>query len=361
MQEVKSARDADVSGKRVLVRVDFNVPLKDGVVVDDARIKAALSTIELLRKNGAAKIILLAHLGRPDGKVVEVLRMAPVEKKLRELIDMPEVTLEENLRFNPGEETNDEAFAKQLASLGDVYVNDAFSDSHRAHASIVGIPKFLPGFAGLRFEEEFSRLSEALVPPQGALAVIGGAKFETKEPLIQKLLGTYAQVLLGGALADDIIRARGMPVGASLTSPGGVPVEVAGNERLLVPTDAVVREVGENAERTVLINDIRADESIIDIGPRTSADWAQKIKAAPFVLWNGPMGIYEDGFVDGTDALAQAISIFGGKAVIGGGDTQAALAKFSFDTKKVFVSTAGGAMLEFLTAGTLPGIEALRR
>jgi phosphoglycerate kinase len=368
MQEIKSVADADVKGKRVLVHTDFDVPLQDGTVANDARIRAALPTIELLRKNGAQKIILISKLGRPGGKVVEELRMAPVGKRLAELIDTTGIELRENLRFDPREEANDDSFAKELAALGDIFVNEAFADSHRAHASVVGIPKFLPSFAGLRFMEEITRLSDALTPPTGALAIIGGAKFETKIPLIQKLLGAYAQVLLGGALQNDVLRARGFPVGASLTSQVGVPVEVASSERLVVPTDAVMRETDANAERTTFISDIRVEEAIVDIGPQTAAAWAQKIKQAPFVLWNGPMGIYEDGFVDGTDTLAEAVALRAASgqlpqfhAVIGGGDTEAALAKFTFDTKKVFTSTGGGAMLEFLTAGTLPGIEALRQ
>ena len=291
MQEVKSVKDADVAGKRVLVRVDFNVPIKDGKVQDDLRIRAALPTLDLLHKSGAAKILLLAHLGRPGGKAVEGLRMAQVEARVRELTAVP-FELRENLRFDPREEENNESFSKELASLGDVFVNEAFADSHRPHASIVGVPKFLPSFAGLRFEEEVRRLSLALTPPQGALAIIGGVKFETKVPLIKKLLGLYAEVLLGGALANDLIKARGLPFGGSLVSDTPVPEDIASNERLLIPDDAIFAESGSNAERSGRVVDIRANESIIDIGPATSKLWAQMISKVPFVLWNGPMGIY---------------------------------------------------------------------
>ena len=359
MPQIKSVKDADVAGKRVLVRVDFNVPLKDGIVQDDLRIRTALPTLELLHKNSAAKIILLAHLGRPDGKVVDGLRMAQVEARVRELTQVP-FELRENLRFDPREEANDEAFAKELAGLGDIFVNEAFADSHRAHASIVGIPKFLPGYAGLRFEEEVRALSGALTPPQGALAIIGGAKFETKEQIIKKLLGLYAEVLLGGALANDVIKARGLPFGGSLISDIPVPVDVASNERLVVPTDAIFAEEGSNAERSGFVVDIRAGEGIIDIGPATSKQWAGKVSKASFVLWNGPMGIYEQGYRDGTDVLAAELVRSGVPAVVGGGDTAAAVSKFSFDPQKVFISTGGGAMLQFLADGTLPAIEALK-
>ena len=360
MQEVRSVRDAGVSGKRVLVRVDFNVPIKDGKVQSDLRIRAALPTLELLNKDGAAKIILLAHLGRPDGKAVEGLRMAQVEARVRELTAVP-FELHENLRFDPREEQNDDAFAKELAGLGDIFINEAFADSHRAHASIVGIPKFLPSLAGLRFEEEVRRLSLALTPPQGALAVIGGVKFETKVPLIKKLLELYAEVLLGGALANDVIKARGLPFGGSLVSDTPVPEEIASNERLLIPEDAIFTETGSNAERSGRVVDIRAEESIIDIGPATSKRWAEKISKVPFVLWNGPMGIYEQGYRDGTDVLAAELVRSGVPAVVGGGDTAAAVNKFSFDPQKVFVSTGGGGILPVFADGTPPPIEALKQ
>jgi phosphoglycerate kinase len=241
-----------------------------------------------------------------------------------------------------------------------MYVNDAFPVSHRADASIVGVPALLPHYAGLQFLNEVEHLSQALTPPHGSIALIGGAKFETKEPLLKKLLTTYSTIAIGGALANDVLKARGWPIGSSLVSTLGVPEDIAGNENLVVATDVVVREGAQGAERTALVVDTQANEAIIDIGPVTAATWAAAIALAPFVLWNGPMGIYELGYTDGTDALAEAITKSGCKAVVGGGDTVAALKKFNFDTTKVFVSTGGGAMLEFLTAGTLPGLEALK-
>lgn len=360
MQEVTSVQGADLAGKRILVRVDLNVPLKDGKVMDDLRLRTAVPTLELIAQKGAANIIILSSAGRPGGQVVESLRMAPIEAKLRDLTHVS-FEMHENLRFDPREEANDEGFAKELAGLGDIFVNEAFADSHRAHASIVGIPKLLPSYAGLRFSEEISRLSEALTPPQGSVAIIGGAKFETKVPLIKKLLELYGTVLLGGALGNDLIKARGLPFGSSKVSETPVPPEVAQNERLLVPTDAIFSEVSSNAERSGLVVDVRANEMVIDIGPQTSQTWADIISAAPFVLWNGPVGVYEKGYADGTDALAAALTESGVRAVVGGGDTAAAVEKHRFDPAKVFVSTGGGAMLQFLADGTLPGIEALKR
>ncbi len=361
MQEVKSVRDAEVSGKRVLVRVVLNVPLKNGAVTEDTRLKAIVPTIELIKQKGASAVIVMGYVGRPKGIVVDELRVAPVAARLAELTDMSGVEVLENLRFDPREEANDTQFAKELAARGDVYINDAFADSHREYASIVGIPKFLPGFMGLRFEEEVRRLSLALTPPAGACAMIGGVKFETKVPVIKKLLGLYAEVLLGGALANDVIKARGLPFGGSLVSDTPVPEDIASNERLLIPEDAIFAESGSNAERSGFVVDIRANESVIDLGPATSKRWAEKVSKAPFVLWNGPMGIYERGYRDGTDVLAAQLVRSGVPAVVGGGDTAAAVSKFSFDPQKVFVSTGGGAMLQFLADGTLLGLEALKQ
>jgi phosphoglycerate kinase len=320
---IRSVREAQVEGKRVLVRVDFNVPIKDGRVADDTRIQAALPTLGLLHERGAAAIVLLAHLGRPEGKAVESLRLAPVEARLKELTNVP-FEMHENLRFDAREEENDEGFAKELAALGDVYVNEAFADSHRAHASIVGIPRFLPGYAGLRFEEEVSRLSQALEPPPGAVAIIGGAKIETKAPLIEKFAAIYSQVLVGGAVANEY---------------------TAHIRNVLLPQDGV-----------------RDKAHVADIGPRTCAAWADIIAHAPFVVWNGPMGMYEEAeFTAGTDAIAKAIIDSKAVAIIGGGDTEAAISKFALDPARIFISTGGGAMLDFLIEGTLPGIEVLKK
>ncbi len=249
---------------------------------------------------------------------------------------------------------------KKLAEGQDIFVNDAFAVSHRAHASVVGVTKFLPSYAGFLIEEEIKRLSAALTPPAGSIAIIGGAKFETKLPLLTKLLSLYDTLLLGGALGNDVIKARGFPFGDSLVSSVPVPIDIASSEKLYVALDAVLLDEEKQA-RDGFVTDTRSKERIVDIGPKTAKEWGDKISKAPFVLWNGPMGIYEDGFVKGTDALAEALVASGADAVIGGGDTAAALAKFTFDPEKIFVSTGGGAMLEFLANGTLPGLEVLKR
>lgn len=360
MQGIRSVADADVAGKRVLLRVDFNVPLHEGKVADDTRIRAALPTLKLLIEKGAAKVVLLTHLGRPKGSKDDTVRVAPVAAHLKTLLDHPAIEVRENLRFDPREEANDPAFAKELAQEGDLYVNEAFSNSHRAHTSMVGLPKLLPHYAGLNLMEELMHVSTALTPPQGSIALIGGAKFETKLPLIQRLLSLYSEILLGGALGNDIIKARGLPFGGSLVSATPVPPEVAADERLVIPQDAIFAETGSNAERSGLVVDIRTNEGIIDIGPFTSKLWSEKVAKAPFVLWNGPMGIYEQGYRDGTDAIATALAQSGTRAVVGGGDTVASLKKQSFDPDKVFISTGGGAMLQFLAEGTLPALEALK-
>lgn len=359
--KLKNIRDAAVRGKKVLVRVDFNVPLEmqsgHTTVVEDFRIRAVLPTINFLIEQGAAKISILTHVGRPQGKIVEDLRVAPIAARLQELVNAPQIEVLENLRFDPREETNDPVFAQELAALGDVYVNEAFPVSHRPDASIVGVPKLLPSYAGLRFAEEVEKLSVAFMPPPGSVAIIGGTKFETKIPLLVKLLPLYKNILLGGALGNDLIKARGLPFGSSLISETPAPIELASDDKILMLQDAVL--ASSEYVREGLISDIRKEEKIVDIGPTTATAWAKLVSAAPFVLWNGPLGIYEDGFTGGTDTMAQAVTM-SNKAVVGGGDTIAAVSKFSFDPEKVFLSTGGGAMLEFLANGTLPGIEPLK-
>jgi 3-phosphoglycerate kinase len=392
--QIKSVRDAEVAGKRVLMRVDFNVPIKEGRVLDDTRLKVALPTLEFLQKNGASKIILLTHVGRPQGKVDESLCIAPIEERLQEIFaesnlgekmvwprsgdprtfsrrDSTEIELRENLRFDPREESNGEEFAKELASAGDVFVNEAFPISHRRSASIVGIPKFLPSFMGLRFEEEIEQLTPALTPPPHSVAIIGGAKFETKIPLIEKLLKSYKKVMLGGALANDLLKSRGMPVGSSLVSATPVPVVIAENERLLAPKDVALLDEKTDMGRTTYTSDVRMGEKILDIGPQTIEHWSKEVASAEFVLWSGPLGMYEGGFVEGTDGIAHALAHSGASAVVGGGDTIAAIQRFDLNSElsrsnleksgKIFISTGGGAMLEFLTSGTLPGIVALAK
>ncbi len=365
-------KDIEVHGKHVLLRTGLNVPIDaSGAVGDVFRLTRALATIEYLSGCGA-RTIIIGHLGRGGDS------LRPVYEKLVSLTKVPirffdggleaarseaeklhdgECLVLENIRRSDGEEKNDPALARSLADLGDLYVNDAFADSHRAHASIVGVAALLPSYAGLLMEEEVSQLSGALTPPSGSVAIVGGAKFETKQPLIEKLLGLYGEVCVGGAIANDFLKARGLNVGTSLVS-GALPsVALANDPRVLVQTDVIVR--GEGGVRTCSVDDIHSDEAVVDAGPQTTEAWRAMIEQAPLVLWNGPLGVYEDGFTAGTDALAEAIDAHARRAIVGGGDTLAAIEKYSFDPSCVFLSTGGGAMLEFLTAGTLPGIEAL--
>jgi phosphoglycerate kinase len=358
-KEIKKITDADVKGKRVLLRTSLNVPIAaDGSVGDMFRLRAAMPTIEWLHNHGA-KIIILAHLGRKGDTLAPVVNeltkllpavpmrfvpgtLAEAAAQVATLQDGECVVLE-NVRSNPGEEENDPALAKQLAALGELFVNDAFADSHRAHASVVGVAQLLPSYMGVLMAAEVEHLLPAITPPEGAIAIIGGAKFETKEPLISKLLAShYKKLLLGGALANDGLKSRGMPTGQSLVSGVAIPSELAQDSRIILPMDAVLQDVGANAEREAYVSDIRASEKMVDIGSYTATAWVNEILSTPFLVWNGPTGVYEAGFMSGTDALA-------------------ALQKFTFDPNKVFLSTGGGAMLEFLTAGTLVGLDALRR
>lgn len=320
---LRSVRDADVAGKRVLVRVDFNVPFDKAQgkphIVDDTRIKAALPTLELLTQKGASHITLVTHMGRPEGKVVESLRVAPIAARLRELGVAAELL--ENVRFDPREEANDPALAKELALLADVFVNDAFAAAHRAHSSTVGVAALLPSYAGLLVEEEVRQLSQALTPPPGAVAIIALTK-EDKKPLVEKLATLYSEVLVGGPVSHY----------------------AAPTPNVRVPVDGVPEL-----------------EGLLDIGPTTLATYLESVCRAPFVLWNGPLGWYEKGYTKSTDAIAEAIIANDTAAVIGGGDTVNALKKFSFNKSKVFISTGGGAMLEFLAEGTLPALEVLKR
>ena len=371
---VRSVRDADVREKRVLLRTSLNVPLtSDGKVEDDFRLRHNLPTIEHLVGQGA-KVILVGYIGRTGDSLEEVAKRlqellphtpihftktpAAQAKAEVDALKPGECLMLENIRLEPGEEKNDPAFARALAHLADVFVDDAFAEAHRPYASNVGVAALLPAYAGLLLQEEVSKLQEALTPPTNSLAIIGGAKFETKQPLLEELLKTYPTVLLGGALANDLLKARGLTVGSSLVSDAPVPENLAADERVLMPDDVRV-ERGE-AVRTAHTADVREKERIIDIGEQTEEHWSRRISEAQFVLWNGPMGVYEKGYVQGTDALAEALVTGTAKAVIGGGDTAAALAKFQFDPSRIFVSTGGGAMLEFLAnGGHLPAIDAL--
>jgi len=387
---LKTLKDLDVTGKKVLVRVDFNVPLDNGEVVDDIRIREALPTIQYLMKN-QAKVILMSHLGRPEGKVVEELRLEPVGHKLSSLLgdqvltltdcvgeeveraieslEPGEVILLENTRFYDEEKKNDKGFAEKLASLADVFVNDAFGTAHRAHASTEGVANFIPAAAGLLLEKEIKTLGEVMAnPAQPFVAVIGGAKISTKMGVINKLLEKTDNLLLGGGLANTILKAAGVEVGKSLLEEKMIGEAKKLNEqrdgKLKIPVDAVVAGEGseESMSRNANVNDVKPEEAIFDIGPETIKEYTEIIKGAKTVIWNGPLGMFEKAkFASGTNNVAKAVAENPGKTVIGGGETLEAVSKLALMDQVSFVSTGGGAMLEFIEKGDLPALKPLRK
>ncbi len=362
----------DLKGKRVIVRASLDAPIEDGVVTNDFRIKKALPTIEVLKERGAS-VVLLTHVGRDEHnttlpiynallKYIELDHIeAVVGNDVRDRVASlgeGKVILLGNLRAHKEEENNDETFASTLASYGDFYVNDAFAVSHRAHASIVGIPKNIPSAAGVTFLEEYENLSKALMPEHPSLFILGGAKFETKEPLITQYAESYDAIALGGALANDFLKAKGCEVGGSLVS----PIDLSGNvlmkkENILIPIDVVVHS--ESGDRSVKVEEIRADESILDIGTESIEVLKPRIQSARTILWNGPLGYYEGGYDKATKACAELIAESTAFSIVGGGDTVAAIESLGLQDKFSFISTAGGAMLEFLEKGTLIGIKSL--
>lgn len=362
----------------VLVRASLNVPVKEGKVVNTFRLRAALPTIEYLRKKHA-RIILISHISGKETSTLEPMCRALQEfipdvafcpvttgKEAREAVRTLRpggVLMLENLRRNPGEETNDPAFAAELAELADVFVQDTFDVCHRRHAGVVGVAKLLPSYAGYLVEAEVQELSKALRPAHPALAIISGAKFATKQPVIKRLLSLYDHVFVGGALANDFIKAKGLPVGASLVG-SGMEEEIAAllkDPRVVVPVDGVVAPFGalRSEGRLSDLRDTKDNEAILDVGPKTIEALHELISRAKTVLWNGPLGNYENGFVEGTEGLAQVIAGASTHSIIGGGDTIAAIESLKLAGRFSFISTGGGAMLDFLAEGSLPGIDVL--
>ena len=368
---MKNLTDLDITpGLRVLVRVDANVSLGDNGIVDPFeawRIDAILPTLTYLQEK-KAKTIVVAHLGR-DGATLK-----PVYDYMKQHIDLGftpalqgevvdtmmvsmghgSTLLLENLRSNPGEEDNNESFSKMLASYADVYVNEAFSVSHREHASIVGIPRFLPGYAGLHLHKEYEELMNVRTCSEKLLLVVGGAKFGTKLPLIKKFAEEGHTIFVTGALAHPCMRARGMNIGRSLVDETANVDDIAQKDTVHLPSD-VRLQTGEVVPST----DVGDHDVIVDAGPQTLIDFEEALKTHTYVLWNGPWGAYEDGHTEGTLAAAKLIARYNTHSVVGGGDTVTLLAEHDLLHRFNFVSTGGGAMLNFLTEGTLPGIEAL--
>lgn len=388
----KSVRDIDVAGKRVFVRVDFNVPIHDGVITDDTRIRETLPTIKYLIEQGA-KIILASHLGRPKGQVVEEFRLTQVAKRLSELLggkpvakadetvgdavkaqveklNNGDILLLENVRFYPGEEKNDPEFAKQLAELADIYVNDAFGAAHRAHASTEGIAHHLPAVSGLLMEKELEVLGKALQEPERPFtAIIGGAKVKDKIGVIENLLNIADNILIGGGIAYTFFKAQGYEIGKSLVDEekldlalGFIEKAKEKNVNFYLPVDIVVGDdFSEDANVQVVdVDKIPADWEGLDIGPKTREIYADVIKKSKLVVWNGPMGVFEmDKFAEGTKAVAQACAETEGYTILGGGDSAAAAEKFQLADKMNHISTGGGASLEFMEGKALPGVVAL--
>lgn len=388
-----TVRDLDPRGKRVLMRVDYNVPLADGKVTDDTRIRATVPTIELLRAGGA-RLILMSHLGRPKGPDPE-LSLAPVAARLSELIARPvafatdcvgeaverlaaslapgDVLMLENLRFHPEEEANDDRFAAQLARLGDVYVNDAFGAAHRAHASTVGVTRFLkPAAAGLLIARELEALGSVLsAPPRPFVAILGGAKISGKIDLITHLLSRVDRMLVGGAMMFTLLRAKGVATGRSLVEEDRVPMAreilAQAGTKLVLPEDCRVAsapdESGAASSAVVGVEAIPPDRMGVDIGPATVARFATALDGAKTIFWNGPMGIFEvPAFAAGTRGVARLVAEATGRGavtIVGGGDSAAAVEAAGLSSEITHISTGGGASLEFLEGKTLPGVAAL--
>ncbi|HWP30598.1 MAG TPA: phosphoglycerate kinase [Fimbriimonadales bacterium] len=384
----KTVRDIDVSGKRVFVRCDFNVPLENGKISDDRRIRESLPTIRYLLENNA-RVILASHLGRPKGYDSK-LSLKPVAVRLSELLNR-EVPLApdcigeeveelvaklepggalllENLRFHEEEEANDPQFAMLLSKLADIYVNDAFGTAHRAHASTEGIGHFLPAVAGFLMEKEIEFLGGALENPKRPfLAVLGGAKVKDKIKVIENLLGKVDRMLIGGGMMFTFYKAIGLEIGKSLLDEANLDfakrILKEHGEKIILPSDVVVaKEISETAETHVVDKEqIPSEEIGGDIGPKSRDEFASHIHSAGTVIWNGPMGVFEiEKFSEGTRAIAEAMASCGGVTIVGGGDTAAAVEKFGLAEKMTHVSTGGGASLEFLEGKLLPGVAILQ-
>lgn len=369
---IKDLKRSDLKDRFVLLRLDLNAPIVEGKIQDDFRLEQSLPTIEYLQKAGA-KVLIISHLGK-DGKE----SLEPVADYLRRRVgatfcpDFPpscannlqemrsgNVMVLENLRRNPGEKENNEEFAEQLAGLADIYINDAFSASHRKHASIVGVPKLLPSYLGFLFAEEIKELSKCFEPKHPFVLILGGKKFDTKLPLLKKFIKTADQIFVIGALAHNFFKLHGWKIGKSLFEETPGLKQFVKNKKIYLPTDVVVD--GPSGFAIKAPDAIGKEEIVMDAGPETIEEIAKAVAQAKFILWNGPAGNFEKGFSKGTLGIAQAVADSKGYSVAGGGDTLSAIADLKLGRKINFISTAGGAMLDFLGSGTLPGLEAVRK
>jgi len=370
IRHIKDAKN--LKGARVLLRVDVNEPIARGRVLDDFRITRSVKTIKYLKKKGA-RIIIIAHEGHEEGTLRAVYeRLNQLTKVTFETADIRSLgdigsemrngsaVLLENIRKYSGEEKNSPAFARLLAGMGDIYVNDAFSVCHREHASVVSLPKLLPAYAGFLLAEEIEHLSLALSPKRPFLFILGGAKFSTKMPLIKKYLKIADTVFVAGALSNNFYSIMGMEVGRSqIDKPTRSLLSLLKNKKLMIPPDVVVE--GKMGERTVPPGEVSSSDRIVDVGEKSLRELAGLIKKAKLVVFNGPIGNYEEGYDEGTKKLLTLIKKAKGASIVGGGDTVDLVRLLKLENKFTFVSTGGGAMIEFLIQGTLPGIDAIKK
>ena len=382
-------KDLDLKGKQVLMRVDFNVPLtKELTITDDTRIKAAIPTIKYALDNGAAKIVLMSHLGRPKGKVVADLRLDPVAIRLQELLSVPvkklddcvgeqidkevaeateKIVLLENLRFHPEEEKNDAQFSSQLAKLGQVYINDAFGTAHRAHASTEGVTKYLPAAAGFLLQKEIEYLSKIVENPEKPfVAIMGGAKVSDKVGVLENLAGKVTKVLVGGGMAYTFLKAQGGQIGNSKLEKDRIDtaknILADSRVKIVLPVDHVIAEkIEDNTETKIVSGNIPDGWIGLDIGPESVELFKKELTGVKTIVWNGPLGFFElKPFMNGTKKIAEFLATIDAVTVIGGGDTAAAIMELGLADKMTHISTGGGASLEFLEGKTLPGIAALQ-
>ena len=373
MLKLPSLKDVtELKGKKVLLRVSVNAPIRDGVVTSQFRLLRILPTINYLREQGA-KTVIIGHIGRDKTDSLK-----PIYEAMSEMVEMEwcggllgtdvtarvealedgEILMLENLRQDEREVVNDADFTKELAQLADLYVNEDFAASHREHSSIVGLPKLLPAYFGFNFLSEVKELEGAIDPESPSVFILGGAKFQTKLPLVDMYANKYSQVFIGGALANDIFKAKGFEIGKSLVSDIDLrDHSILNHLNIMVPTDVTVQ--GDNGVRVTSPEQVQSTEKIVDAGPETIKAWAEYLKTAKTILWNGPLGIYEAGFNKETESLTKEIAKVSGHSIVGAGDTIASIEALCLQDGFDFLSTGGGAMLDFLENGTLPAIEAV--